>query len=403
MRYKLFTVLVLIVLGAKAQCIDPAYSTLMTTWNDAGVTGGIPTKTVYSNVSVSGSNIASDINGTTTLQAEINAANAAGGGSIVFAAGTYPITSTIEMKSNVELFGISNNSTIFEITIRSTNMSTAAFNFATSVTYAGIRNVYITYKITGCEPNDDLNPSFPSGGTQLDKFNYYYTTDPCGLTNLKVTTVFFRNGANNNWISDSKIIKSGSSAIEMFGNNNTIKGNTIDRAYNKGSGGHGYVAVYGNRNLIINNDIRRLRHVTWSSYDRAYTAQYNVFYNNFLTVDLNPHDGGLGSNLAEKNTITVQNYQHQGGKPFVTGQASSGHDPPPPNDFFYNNNDDASFNPMTPSRSIIYQFTDYQTMVATALAQPTCGTFYTKELVINPSSDAPPVVKSRGNSVIISF
>lgn len=215
------------------------------------------------------------------LQAAINAVSAAGGGQLKLNNGTYTIDATVLMKSNVRVNGSSKTGTILKITIRNTS-STNAINFNASQN-AGLDNLTITYDGEGSTPNP------------ISFYNDY--------PNYMVTSVYFNTNTKNCWLQGVRIINSGSNAISSWrAQNITIRDCEIDGAFNKGSGGNGYVGISASKYfLMYNNTVKNIRHVAIQKVD----CTYNVLYKNNFTVDVNFHDGDAGNNLVEGNTITL--------------------------------------------------------------------------------------------------
>jgi hypothetical protein len=347
-----------------SDCYDTNYP-VMNEFAKAGVTGGIPNNLA----------VVMNITPKDNLQSAINNVSANGGGVILLSAGTYPITSTLNMKSNVVLRGTEKDNVILESTIRSTKATWSIF-FAAGVKYAGLEKLTYRYRVDGCEPRDNLN------GSSALSFENIYSNDPCGLTNLNVWGVFFYTNSNNNWIDNCNLLESGSSPIMVFGNHNTVSNSLIDRAYNKGAGGRGYIDIKGNYNLILTNEIHRIRHldISGGGYPDL-AAKYNVFYGNNLTVDVNFHSGDAGYNLVEKNIISPPIYAFGGGIPFETGRSKYGHEPAGNNNYIYNNTTTGAGKPLYTNKSIVYTVVggyNPGAYVDSGWNIPSCGSFYPK-------------------------
>ncbi|KAH7099664.1 hypothetical protein BKA62DRAFT_709079 [Auriculariales sp. MPI-PUGE-AT-0066] len=87
-----------------------------------------------------------------------------------------------------------------------------------------------------------------------------------------------------------------------------IQDNFFEGAWNKGSGGNGYVR--GSRvwdSVYYNNTLRGLRHITFQ-----WCAMGNVAIRNDMDNDMNLHGGYEGYNLFEGNTVKIS-YAHRSG------------------------------------------------------------------------------------------
>lgn len=215
------------------------------------------------------------------LQAAINSVSAAGGGQLKLNNGTYTINATVLMKSNVRICGTSKTGTILKITIRSSSGS-SGINFNGSQN-AGLDNLTITYDGQGSTPN-------PASFTNFN-------------SNYKVSSVYFNTNTKNCWLQGIRLINSGSHPISFWGAQNiAIRDCYIDGAFNKGSGGNGYVAIQNSKYVLMYNDtVKNIRHVVLAKTG----CVYNVLYKNIINVDVNFHDGDDGSNLVEGNTISL--------------------------------------------------------------------------------------------------
>jgi hypothetical protein len=218
------------------------------------------------------------------LQAAIDEVAAAGGGQLKLNNGTYIIDATVLMKNNVRLCGSGNsgsNPTRLIITIRAiVSAATAAIQF-TNVRNAGIDNLLIEYDGEGTTPNHaSFTDAFP---------------------NFNVTSIYMHGGTNNCWLQGLRIINSGTGTINLFNTSYvSVRDCYIDGAFNKG-GGNGYFNITGQYNLVFNNTIKNIRHLSLKNL----TCQYNVVYKNTINVDVNFHDGDAGHNLIEGNDISL--------------------------------------------------------------------------------------------------
>ena len=345
-------------------CFDPNYPAIQE-FVKAGVTGGIPDDL----------QVVRSVNPSNNLQAAINDVYSGGGGVILLSAGRYIISNTLQMKSGVVLRGVDKDEVTLESSIRTRGGGTSIITFSKGVNMAGLEDLTVYYRVNGCEPPDDLSIGNPT-------LQNVYTSNPCGMNNLYTISVEMESGSHDNWVDNCSILESGSHAIKIWSNHNTVSNTFINRAYNKGAGpgGAGYFVIFGDHNLVINNDIRRIRHYNISGGKNGLHAKYNVTYNNvFINTHINFHDGDGGLNLVENNVIETPEYNFQGGAPYVTGEPQYGHSPPGPNNYFYKNDTSGSERNMSPDASKIYTFTGVQQFNVTSWVEPNCGTFYPME------------------------
>ncbi|MEO9513940.1 MAG: hypothetical protein ABJN84_02290 [Flavobacteriaceae bacterium] len=344
-----------------AACFDSRYPAIEE-FVKAGVEGGIPNDLT----------VVLTISSNDDIQAAIDNVSRSGGGVIVLKNGTYSITETIYMKSNVVLRGESKENVILESTIRNTNVyNEGSIYFGNGISYAGLENLTYFYKVDGCEPQDDIS------GANLYFYDIYHN-DPCGITDIKTSGVVFYKEARNSWIDNCNILESGSHPVRIWGHHITVRNSFISRAYNKGPGGNGYFYVKGTYNLIVNNDIHRLRHLTIDNYGGNYICKYNViFKNRLLKQDVNFHHGDDGYNLVEQNQIWPADYHHRGGQPVQTGNNDDGHESPGPNNYVYNNDTSQAGVPnYAGEQGVIYSLFGVEDIRATDWPEPSCGTFY---------------------------
>ncbi len=294
-----------------ASCLDSNFPE-MQEFALAGVTGGIPYDT----------NIAVTVSPGDNLQAVINSVNANGGGVILLSEGTYPISTTLNMKSDVVLRGINKETVIIESTVKGTDSNAYSIYFD-GVARAGVENLTHFYRVDGCSPIDRENLN--DGPYDQNA----YSNDPCGNTNIVVTAIGMSKSTSNSWIDNCNILESGNHAVRLRGNNCTVSRSYIDRSYNKGPGGRGYFDITGDYNLVVENTIKRLRHFTIQL-----GARYNVVYKNTLWIDINFHNDDDGQNLIEQNTITTPSWH---GWDIVDTGAPEFHRPPGPNNIIFNN------------------------------------------------------------------
>ncbi|MEL6919332.1 MAG: glycosyl hydrolase family 28-related protein, partial [Bacteroidota bacterium] len=310
--------------------------------------------------------VAKSIDPSDNLQSAIDETSSNGGGVILLSAGTYRITSTIQLKDNVVLRGVSADQVIMESVIRSEEIfadKVNTFEFL-DVTNAGLEHLTILYKVDNVEPID--RDGLTDGGWCWQCF----VNDPDGVKNLYVRQVLIDNSSSNCWVSDCNILKSGDDPITIKGDHNTVRNSYIDRAYNKGGGGRAYFHITGDYNLIVNNTVKRLRHF---AIERG--AEYNVVYQNNIEVDINFHNGDDGNNLIERNIINIPTWHSWDA--IVTGDPKFRHSPPGENNIILNNviNNKNENTPYSVPNTI-YTLTGFQTVTRTTLPAPQCDTFY---------------------------
>ena len=343
-------------------CMDSNFP-IIEEWVKAGVVGGIPSSLT----------VVETIGPSDNLQSTINNVSSNGGGVILLRTGTYPITQTLNMRSNVVLRGEDKDNVILESTIRNTrNFNNGSIYFDDGVTRAGLENLTYYYRVDGCEPIDDISGAAP-------QFSVVHSNDPCGRSDLRTAGIVMWREAHNNWIDNCNILESGSHPVRIWGDHNTVRNTFVNRTYNKGGSGVGYFYISGDYNLIVNNIIQRLRHVAVDGYGGTASPKYNVLYNNiFFRVDVNFHEYDGGYNLVERNEISPEPYHHLQGKPILTGHQPSGHGLPGPINYFYNNDTSRAGIPVNGEPGVIYTFEPgvYQSVIETGLPEPSCGTFY---------------------------
>jgi len=344
-----------------AACIDSSYPNIYE-FVTAGVEGGIP-----SNLEVKLS-----IDPTDNIQNAIDQVNGQGGGTIMLNPGTYRVTSTINMRSNVVLRGTHEEEVIIESHLRASpgwvnKKNTFLFEDTRN---SGLEHLTILFKVNGLEPIDRSN--LTDGGWCSE----CYTNDPQGYDDLHVRQVYISSSSKNNWISHCRILKSGDHPISVNGDHNTVRNTLIDQAYNKGGGGNGYFIVTGDHNLVVNNTIKRIRHL---NIERG--AEFNVVFRNNIEVDINFHDGDDGNNLIEQNVINIPSWHTW--TVFETGRPEHGHKPPGPNNILFKNvaadlRSNKSSTGTLYSKPVIFTIVDFNPdgIVETDWSMPTCDTFY---------------------------
>jgi hypothetical protein len=357
---------------------DATYPNIQNEWVNAGVTGGVPVSvTTYSTITALSSGAAtSSLNGATTLGAEITACNAAGGGAIELVAGTYSMgTTQITLTSNVVLKGATGNAD--DVVLESSFRAGGFTDYFLQINgdSIGVEDLTIEYIGGATEPYDDISdptPTFAEVYQNIDFVNY------------RVISVYFNAATTNSWVDNIKVIKSGSNPIRLDGNNNTVQNSVFDRAYNKGGGGAGYFHIVGDRNLIYNNTISRLRHISIEAPCCGFTAQYNVIVNNTIyQTDINYHDGDLGNNLVEGNIFNTESWNFNSGSGFETGRLADGHSVPASNNLHYNNDMTLAADASYATTTQVYKTTGAYNISGganagfeTTIPAPIGGTFY---------------------------
>jgi hypothetical protein len=335
-----------------SNCFDSNYP-IIQEFVLAGVTGGIPNNL----------QIAKTVSPSDNLQSVINSVSSGGGGVILLTAGTYPISTTLNMKSNVVLRGVSKDEVIIESTVKGTDSNAYSIYFD-GVSGAGIENITHFYRVDGC---DIIDKETLNNG---DYDRQIYSNDPCGITNIVVGAIGMSKTTSNSWVDNCNILESGSHAIRLRGNNCTVSRSYIDRSYNKGPGGRGYFDITGNYNLVVGNTVKRIRHLAIQL-----GARYNVVYNNLLWVDVNFHDDDAGENLIEQNTITTPSWHAWN---TISTGATEYHRPPGPNNIIYNNttNHRQTGENLFGEEGVIYTVKGFNRVEELGKVVPQCNTFY---------------------------
>lgn len=238
------------------------------------------------------------------IQAAIDKASKNGGGVVILEDGQYNLYDSLQMKSNVILRGTRDASLVGQMTSR---RGTEVVTFDKNVSNAGLEGLTVTHgKVTNPAPKDFKN------------------REP----DLNVSGVVIR--GDRNWIDGANIYNNGTDPVDIKGNHNTVQNSVIDGSANKGGGGNGYFSVNSDRNLIINNEIHNIRHMSIQG-----GAQHNVVQGNNLTTDINFHNGDDGHNAILHNSIDVGNGHNWDA--IATGGAKYGHKPPGDSNYLYGN------------------------------------------------------------------
>jgi len=294
------------------KCLDIKYPDIQK-WITAGVQGGIPSVT----------KIKATLNSGDDIQAAVDAG---GEGVILLKSGTYLVKKPINMKDGVVIRGESKNDVKINVDILYTATKyekKSAFVFGSNVEYAGIENLSMDYISAGSTmPKDHAIDDF----TSTSKSGIYENNK----SNMIVR--FVEINGKNCWLDNLYLYRSGSDPVILENNSahNTLKDLTIDRSYNKGGSGNGYVAIEGDYNLVTGCKITRIRH-----FSIQLGAKYNVVVNNYFQVDINFHNGDDGHNLIEGNEIKIPAYHSWG--IFSAGGRPWNHQSPGEYNIIFNN------------------------------------------------------------------
>ncbi|TKG95129.1 right-handed parallel beta-helix repeat-containing protein [Puteibacter caeruleilacunae] len=259
--------------------VDPTYKSQVETWMKAGSRVGIlpiseeKTKYVYTPTD--------DL----TLEEVItNVWNEHQGGQIKIKNGTYHVNYAIHLRSNIQIYAEHRDSVVL---LMGADASVSFVKHDGKNTYnAGLHQ--LTIKGDFGVPNDfDLVDAKPEA---------------------KFSGIYFNYGAYDCWLDKVNIINTGYSAINIFSAKHiTVRDCYIERAWNKGAGGHGYVQICGNNNLFYANVIKKMRHIAIQGSGTNFNSscRYNVFYKNKVEQDFNFHNKTGEDNLIEGNTVLI--------------------------------------------------------------------------------------------------
>lgn len=322
-------------------------------WAKAGVRGGIPNIT----------NIKATLKPGDDIQKAINDG---GTGVVLLTKGTYLVKDDpIIFKSGVVLRGVNKD----EVTINvdatfkyNKSNKKRMFIMEKGVSKAAIEDLKMVY--VTAEPKEPVDNEKL---TDTDKTNVFNNNEE----NSMVTFILI-NGTDC-WVENVDLLKSGSDPIKLDNDckYSTLRNVFIDRCYNKGNWGHGYVDIRGDYNLITGCTVKRIRHFTIQL-----GAKYNVVIDNDIQVDVNFHNGDDGHNLIERNKLTLPAWHSW--ELFATGGSQYGHAKPGPKNVFYNN---TTWNVKEQKSKwggdeVIYTFEGYGRPKSTTWKLPKCGTFY---------------------------
>lgn len=313
--------------------------------------------------------------------------NGSTGVTIYLKNGTYILSSKVVIGSNLVVRGQSRTGVVIECDIRtakSVQTREVAFRFA-SAHHSGFENLTYKYVVSGCLPQDETTFS----GQYPGDWDFYdlYAENPCNITNLHTGSFWVDSNSEHIFFKDLNIINSGTHPIVIYGDNCTIQNNKIHGAYNKGVGvgGAAYLHIQGSYNLVINNDIDRIRHLIISASMLSPRCKYNVVINNKLECDINFHGDDDSDNLVEGNILTADLWNFRSGGLLESG-VDGYHNPPSNRNYIYNNDTSGASNTDYGVQGTIYSTTGVNNVLngadigfeATALPEPVGGTFYPK-------------------------
>jgi len=295
----------------------------MKEWAKAGVRGGLGTAADLP--------VVARVAPGADLQAALDAAATQGGGVIVLAAGDYPLSSTLNLRSGVVLRGPVGAGARLVLRMRGAftrerldenRLSTWATGLlGHRVSRAGLENLTVVY--------DPALPPPPTLRTHRDAF----INDPEGRTDLYVVSVRF-SGSEDCWMTGSQILHSGSHPLMIEASKHlTVADTVIDGAHNKGGAGNGYLNVTRSSHTLLDRlHVRDLRHLSIQNSDADHPCRYNVVVNSRLEVDINYHNGDAGDNLVQDCVIAVPTWHWWG--PIAAGVPGQ-HRPPGPRNLIF--------------------------------------------------------------------
>ncbi|WP_086932435.1 hypothetical protein [Agarilytica rhodophyticola] len=253
---------------------DPDYPQ-MREWVKAGVRGGIPsieTQLQKFTVTLNGGDAQDIINA-------INRVANNGGGVVYLRNGSYNINRTVRLKSNVSIIGESRDGVIATIP-RSMTANAGAFEMR-DIRNAGIYRMHI--RGAGNPPRYDWNLGI-NANHELR-----------GNENISI----FIKGSEDCWVTDVDIINSYDFPVRVSAKHITLRGLNVDGAHNKAGGAQGYFFILDGYNLITQNKVTHLRHISL----QGDGVEYNVVYDNDFQQEVSFHAGDDGNNLVENNRI----------------------------------------------------------------------------------------------------
>ncbi|GEM_PF-4257146 len=278
---------------------DPNYPEMLD-WQKAGVQGGIP--------SLSESPIVKTLSATNSdgFNAAITEVYRNGGGQLFLENGIYDIDKKVIIRSKVRIVGESRKGVVLNITMTGSG---------DAIEFNGQKSALENLTVQGgfCTPNDfDMVDAMPD---------------------FLITAIYFPRAAVNCWLDKINILNVGNSAISSWDCKHiTIRDCFIERAWNKGGGGHGYVGLQGSYILMTGCHVKYLRHI---SLQNQY-CKYNVLYDNDFEQEVSFHTNDAGYNLIENNRITLSEGLSSNFKAIMTPWSVQ-HEVPGPRNAVYKN------------------------------------------------------------------
>ena len=193
--------------------------------------------------------------------------------------GNYHFTRALKLYSNATLIGESREGVIITLGPEFPMSDAIDASYKMNV---GIRNL----TINGAWLNED--------GENTPKYDFHVELPGRG----KHRTIDF-GSTENSYIDDVNLYNNASHPIWLGGKHNTVRGVAIDASFNKGGGCQGYFFVQGERNLITNCFITRIRHLSF----QGQASRLNVFYDNDIRQEVTFHANDGGDNLIEYNRV----------------------------------------------------------------------------------------------------
>jgi len=255
----------------------------MAEWARAGVEGGVPHLQRIVGAVAPGDDLPAAV-----AEADVSASEP---GVLILKPGEYPIDGVLRMKPGLILRGLDRAECVIASTLNETR----------SPYGVGERHAIEMAARSGLEDLTVLN----SVVRDIDESTYLgsYKNPGAPMSGL----VRFGGKADNAWLQGCALTHAGSNPISISANHLTIRDCLIDKAYNKGGKGHGYLELGGGAHhvLFYNCEIHNIRHVSimWKS-------KYVVIYRCRLSVDINYHDGLPAKQLVEKTTIRRRGGHH---------------------------------------------------------------------------------------------
>jgi len=322
----------------------------------AGVVGGVP----YRDALV----IQKTVTTSESLQSSLDEVKDAGGGVLLLEEGAYLVETPLRIPSGVVLRGIDEDRVVLRSALRAPSNSKLATITIEDAELSGVEDLTLKFEA-------------PSGMTPIDRddFGQAGWCAECWQNvdeDLYVQGIAIRD-SENVWIDNVSILEMGTDPIFIDSRSShiTLRNSVIDRCYNKGGGGNGYVDMRASYGLAVYNEVARIRHFSVQQ-----QAQFTVILDNHLEVDVNFHNKDRGHNLVELNEIHIPRWH--GWDIFATGGAQYGHTAPGPDNILFNND--------TISRTgqgakwhgpdEIYTFSGYGEPSVLSNEPPSQGTFY---------------------------